>query len=203
VVTAAFALDPSRDDRPREDQFVVLHDVSWEDLELVLAMRGERSTPRICYLEGELELMTPSRSHDGIKSVIGRLVEVFCLERGIEFRALGSWTLKDRASERAVEPDECYILGERDDDRPHLAIEVIWTWGGMDKLEVYRQLGVREVWTWRKGAIRVDVLRGDKYEEVASSEVLPGIDLALLVSFLDRPTTSAAIRGYRDALRGE
>ena len=32
------------------------------------------------------------------------------------------------------------------------------------------------------------------YEEVATSEALPAIDLAQLASFLDRPTTSAAIR---------
>jgi hypothetical protein len=32
--------------------------------------------------------------------------------------------------------------------------------------------------------------------------VLPGIDLDQLASYLDRPTSSAAIRDYHDALRG-
>jgi hypothetical protein len=31
--------------------------------------------------------------------------------------------------------------------------------------------------------------------------VLPGLDLALLTSFIDQPTTFAAIRGYRQALQ--
>jgi hypothetical protein len=47
------------------------------------------------------------------------------------------------------------------------------------------------------------VLRGTRYEPVAHSEALRGIDLAELVSFLDRPTASRAIRDYRAALRGE
>ena len=68
---------------------------------------------------------------------------------------------------------------------------------------MYRKLGVREVWHWIDGQIQVHVLRGTRYAPVAESEALPGIDLVLLVSFLDRPTASRAIRDYRGALRGE
>jgi Uma2 family endonuclease len=89
----------------------------------------------------------------------------------------------------------------RDPARPHLAIEVVWTSGGLNKLEVYRRLGVHEVWYWRRGRITPFVLTGASYEERASSDALPGIDLDQLAGFLDRPTTSAAIRDYRDALR--
>jgi hypothetical protein len=34
------------------------------------------------------------------------------------------------------------------------------------------------------------------------SEVLPGLDIDLLTSFIDRPTTYDAIRGFREVLRG-
>ena len=44
-------------------------------------------------------------------------------------------------------------------------------------------------------------MRGERYVPVKASEVLPGLDLDLLSSFLDRPTTSEAIRGYRQALQ--
>jgi hypothetical protein len=70
----------------------------------------------------------------------------------------------------------------------------------MDKLLIYQKLGVREVWTWRRGRIHVHVLRGEEYEEVPRSEFFPGIDLDLLVTFLDRPTISQAKRDYRAAL---
>jgi Uma2 family endonuclease len=89
----------------------------------------------------------------------------------------------------------------RDPARPHLAIEVVWTSGRIDKLEVYRKLGVREVWYWRSGAIQPYVLSGQRYKLVKRSAVLPRIDLVQLASFLDRPTTSQAIRDYRTALR--
>ena len=78
---------------------------------------------------------------------------------------------------------------------------MIFTSGGVDKLNVYRKLGVREVWYWEDGRIEVHVLRGTRYERAARSEALAGIDLKQLASFLDRPTASRAIRDYVAALR--
>jgi len=191
-------------ERPsREDHFVHLRGATWADYQRLLEIRGDHSAPRITYLEGTLEIMSPSRSHESIKSLIGCLVEAFCAERGIEFSTYGSWTLENKETERGVEPDECYVFGEvREPARPDLAIEVVWTSGGLNKLEVYRKLGVREVWYWRRGKFEVHVLRGEQYTLAPASEAVPGIDLEQLASFIDRPTTSRAIREYREALRG-
>ncbi len=127
----------ARDDAPVDDHIVVLRNAAWSDYQRHLELRGERPVPRFAYLEGVLQLMTPSRQHESLKSVIGHLVEVWCLERGIEFRAFGSWTIEDKAVERGVEPDECYVFGnEPDTQRPDLAIEVVWTRGGIDKREI-------------------------------------------------------------------
>jgi len=191
-----------REDPPREDHFVHLYGVSWADYERVLEIRGDHSAPRITYLEGTLEIMSPSLPHDSIKSTIGCLVEVWCLEHDIEFLTVGSWTVKNKRKKRGVEPDECYVFsGFAAPKRPDLAIEVVWTSGGIDKLDVYRKLGVPEVWYWAKGAIRVYRLRGERYVTVRASIALRGIDVVMLASFLDRPTTSRAIRDYRAALR--
>jgi Uma2 family endonuclease len=150
-----------RDDSPAGNQFVYLRG-TFADYETLLRIRGERSVPRIAYLEGTIELMSPSNQHEGIKSTIGRLVETDCLVRGIRFQALGNWTLKKRSVKRGVEPDECYVFGARRAGRPDLAIEVIWTSGGVDKLEIYRCLQVPEVWVYRRGRIQVHALRGDR-----------------------------------------
>lgn len=190
------------DERQTEDHVVLLSHVSWDDYERLLAMRGDHSAPRIAYLEGDVEIMSPSQTHEGIKSVIGALLETYCLEREIPFSTYGSWTLKDRERERGAEPDECYVFGTGETDRPHLAIEVVWTHGRIDKLDIYRLLGVAEVWYWRKGKIQPYALRGERYVAIDRSEVLPGLDIDLLTSFIDRPTTYDAIRGFREALRG-
>jgi len=189
------------DDTPVEDKIVVLRGLRWSDYQRMLEVRGDAAVPRLAYLDGELEIMTPARPHESIKSRIGRLVEVWCLERAIEFSPYGSWTLEKKAAERGLEPDESYVFGQvAEPERPDLAIEVVWTAGGLKKLDIYASLGVPEVWFWRRGRITVHVLDGAAYQEVPSSAVLPGIDLAQLVSFLDRPTASQGIRDYRAAL---
>ena len=194
-----------RGEPPREDHYVHLYGVTWADYLRLLEIRGDRSAPRITYVEGTLEIMSPSRTHDEIKSYIGRLVEAWCLERGVEFTPYGSWTLKSERDQRGAEADECYVFGAepKRKNRPDLAIDVVWTSGGIDKLDVYRKLGVREVWYWENERIQVYVLRSDAFETAAGSEALPGIDLEQLSRFLDRPTASEAIRDYRAALRPE
>ncbi len=190
------------DDAPTEDHIVVLRGATWADYQRLLEIKGEDPVPRVAYLEGALEIMTPSKPHESLKSWIARLVEVWCLENDIEFSSYGSWTLEEKTEDRGIEPDECYVFGNPGDvSRPDLAIEVVWTSGGLDKLDIYRKLGVREVWFWRRGSLTAHSLRGEAYEEIEGSKALPGIDLAELVRYLDRPTTSRAIRDYRAALR--
>ena len=189
------------DDTPVEDKIVVLRGLRWSDYQRMLEVRGDAAVPRLAYLNGELEIMTPSRPHESIKSRIGRLVEVWCLEKGVEFSPCGSWTLEKKAAERGLEPDECYVVGQvAEPERPDLAIEVVWTAGGLKKLDIYASLGVPVIWFWRRGRITVHLLDVEAYHEAPSSRALPGIDLAQLAGFLDRPTASQGIREYRAAL---
>lgn len=58
-----------------------------------------------------------------------------------------------------------------------------------------------EVWTWKAGRLAVHVLRGQAYVPSTHSEVLPGLDLDLLVRFVERTDQTAAVREYRRALR--
>lgn len=190
------------DDMPNADHIVVLHDVAWEDYERLLGMRGDRSAPRISYLEGEVEIMSPSKDHEQIKSYIGRLLEAWCMDRGIDVSPFGSWTLKEKKDERGAEADECYIFGTEKRDRPQLAIEVEWTRGGINKLEIYRKLGVDEVWYWRKGVIEIYVLTEETFVRAQRSRLLPDLDVGLLASMLDRDSLTQAVRDFRKALEG-
>ncbi len=183
------------------DHFVHLHGVSWADYERILAIRGDRSAPRIAYLEGELELMSPGWDHEGIKKCIARLVEAWADERDVDLFGVGSWTVKKKPKRRGAEPDECYTLGARK-DRPDLAIEVVWSSGGIDKLEIYRGLGVPEVWIWADDRLVVYLLRRGRYAVVTKSLLLPELDLLQLVRFVDPERQPQSVRAYRRALRG-
>jgi len=184
-----------------EDQRVTLSDVSWADFELILQIRGDRGGVRLTYLNGVLELMSPSVDHEGIKTTIGRLLEAYAEEAGIAFNGFGSWTLKNAARARALEPDECYSLTTGRPARPDLAVEVVWTSGGIDKLDVYRGLGVTEVWFWREGVIEVWELRGDRYERREASGLLAELDLAELARHIDAENQTESVRRYRQTLR--
>lgn len=187
---------------PTADQRLVTYSVPWSHYEVQLALRGDASGPRMSYLEGALEIMSPSKDHERIKSHFGLLVAVYALERDITFSPYGSWTLKSAAKRSGVEPDECYIVGhDQSKEVPDLAIEVVWTTGGIDKLEIYRRLGVGEVWFWKEGRIDISLLRQDRYEQAHRSALFPDLDVALLCAFLDYPTASQAMKAFRDALR--
>ena len=178
-----------------------MYGIAWSGYEAQLALRGDAPVPRVAYLDGAMELMSPSRDRERIKSYIGRLIETFAMERGLVLSPYGAWTLGRAPRAAGLEPDECYIVGsDQRSERPDLAIEVVWTHGGLDKLEIYRRLAVPEVWVWRDGAIRIHVLSDGRYEPSAQSSQLPGIDVSELCSLLDQPTVIHAMLAYRKLL---
>lgn len=144
--------------------------------------------------------MTTSRRHEVTRKQIARLLELFCLERDIPLYGYGQMTFQDEETERGIEPDECYA---RDQDKPipDFALEVVVTPGLLDKLEVYRSLGIREVWVFEAGVLRVVTLRGDHYDAIPTSQVLPEPDLSRIAHFSEQPDQHAALRAFRDELR--
>lgn len=184
---------------PTADQRIVIGGVSWGAFEALLAARGERSAPRMAFLDGVVEIMGPSRDHEGIKSMIACLIEAYCLDRGVVLAPYGSWLLSAERERAGVEPDECYVFGPdpKSKARPDLAIEVVWTSGGIDKLEAYRRLGVAEVWFWIDDAISVHVLVGEHYEGRTRSACLPELDLALIARLCALDTLNDAIAQLR------
>lgn len=187
-----------------EDQHVVLRAMSWQDFEALLAIRGERSGVRMYYLDGEIEIVSPTKIHEGRKKTLARLLEIWALEVGVALNGFGSWTLKKELREAGAEPDECYIVGDSvEQEVPDLAIEVEWSrTTGLSKPEIYRRLGVRELWTLKiDGRLIIWILDKGEWVEHARSKLLPKLDLAWLRSFLDITPQNQAVRALRDALR--
>jgi Uma2 family endonuclease len=186
------------------DQRVVMHDVSWELYESLIETRGESARPRLSYLDGVLELMSPSQPHEIIKAKLGSLLSFYCVEMGIEIQEVGSWTIRQRRKKGGLEPDESFIFGRESaqaKQRPDLAIEVVWTSGGIRKLDIYQRLGVPEVWFWKKEVITIYGLDDDRYVKRERSAFVPDIDLALICRLVHCVTTNDAYAELRAALR--
>jgi Uma2 family endonuclease len=202
---SAARLLPKPVDPKTMDHFVYLH-VDWNGYQQLLAMRGESSVPRITYLEGLAELMSPSRYHELDKTCFARLLETWSEIANVPLEGYGSWTLEDEKADRGAEADECYTVRrvvKSDDDRPDVAIEVVWTSGGIDKLEVYRKLGVREVWFYERGTLRFFALRrevDDVYREISRSELLPELPIDVLLQCMQKPDQTSAVRALRASL---
>jgi Uma2 family endonuclease len=190
-----------------EDQHVVLRAMSWQDFEALLAIRGERPGVRMYYLDGEIELVSPTKIHEGHKKTLARLLEIWAMESDIALNGYGSWTLKKELREAGAEPDECYILGESETETEKavsdLAIEVEWSRAtGISKPEIYRRLGVRELWTLTSsGRLVIRILEKGEWIEHARTKLFPKLDLAWLTSFLEVEPQSKAVRALRDAMR--
>lgn len=175
--------------------------VTWQHYETLITIFDNNPQLRMSYLEGTLELMTNSPEHEMIKSLIGRLLEIYALEKGIDLYSCGSATFRKQATARGLEPDESYCLGKRQ-EIPDLAIEVIITSGGIDKLEIYRGLNVQEVWFWEEGNFSLYHLVNSKmgYEKISSSQLLPEIDVNLLAQYVNPSQEPQMVRDYRQAI---
>ncbi len=156
---------------------------------------------RLTYLEGTLEIMSPSRDHESLKTLLARLLEAWADETGVELEGLGSTTFRKEARARGLEPDECYCVGEVG-DLPDLAIEVVVSSALLDKLDVYAGLGIGEVWVLKDEVLQVYRLSSGAYLVQSTSDCLPGLDLAHLASFVRvGEKQSTAVRAYRAELR--
>ena len=205
-MATAFDLEPTPPPtpayRPDERRFVLV-DVPWWLYVALRDARGDDST-KMTYLEGTLELMSPSRLHEDVKKIIARLIEAWAMERDVDLRGFGATTFRQEAKRRGLEADECYTLGPlAENGVPDLAIEVVVSSPLVDKLAVYAGLGVAEVWVWTGGQLVVHRLVGGAYEAREASEVLPALDLDVLARFVVPGENQTRLaKDYQAALRG-
>lgn len=181
---------------------IPLREITWKQYETLLNIFDDQPLLRLSYLEGLLEIMTNSPEHEMIKSLIGRLIEIYALERDINLYSCGSATYKREATARGLEPDESYCLGTRK-EMPDFAIEVIITSGGIDKLTIYKGLNVREVWFWQDGKFMLYHLINstEGYQAINRSQLLPQLDINLLAQYINPAEEPQMVRAYRDCLR--
>lgn len=190
---------------PDDDQVVVIGPIPWE---LYIAWddaRGDQANPHVAYLDGMMEIMTHGPQHENEKKLIARLVEAYAEEMDLPLNGFGNTTWRKGTGKKkaGLEPDECYFLGAVK-EYPDLAIEVVRTSGGVDKLEIYRRLRVQEVWFWVEEAFQLFALDATRYRPIARSALLPGLDLAKVgevVRTTDPGQQTASVKAFRAWLR--
>jgi Uma2 family endonuclease len=192
-----------------EEQRLILSDVTWKQYStLVNIYTDEYPSLRMTYLNGVLEIMTTSNEHERLKTIFARLLEMYFVERQIDLNGYGQTTFRQELAQRGLEPDECYCFGELK-EVPDIAIEIMISSGGIDKLEVYRGLGIPEVWFWYAKQQQWKLYRlkdgldesqnEPKYENIPRSEFLPKLDFDLLSQFANETSQTKAVIAYRKA----
>lgn len=178
-----------------------MQEVSWEHYESLLTIIGERPNFRLTYLEGSLEIMTLSPEHEQIKAMIARLLIAYSEEVGVDLFSCGSTTFRNQAVARGLEADESYCVGGRQ-PLPDLAIEVVITSGGLDKLRVYEGLGIPEVWIWQTGQLTLYHLHSSgSYTIQRRSQFFPDLDLNQLTQYIQPDPEPQAVRAFRQTIR--
>ena len=202
-VMAAAARPPPPTRAPHGEERLLIHGVTWSTYVVLRdSLDDQRAGVRLTYLEGALELMSPSDDHEASKKLLARLLEAYAEEMDLDLDGHGSTTFRDEAVKRGLEPDECYTLGRGKKKVPDIAIEVVFSPPRLDKLAVYQGLAVPEVWVYRGGKLAVWALREDAYEEGTRSLALPKLDLELMVSFVRLgESQTKLVKAFREAMR--
>jgi len=197
------------------EQRVVIEPVRWSTY-VALVEDADSRRGRMTYDQGVLEIMSPSKSHEQIGRLIGRMIEAFTEERRIEIVSVASVTVKLESLQRGFAADEAYYIQRAGQVRslqeldftvhpaPDLVVEVDISRSSMSKLLLWAAFGVLEVWRYRGESLTVYQLRGDGYRETSESSMLPGFPLEMIGPVIARRTEvgeTQLIRSFRESLR--
>jgi Uma2 family endonuclease len=163
---------------PAVEQRFTWRGLTWHQFKAIQTGFEDVPNVRLFYCDGVLEIVGISKLHEATRCLIAALLINFFQFKKIQFFPSGSYS---QIVEGKVEyqADLSYCFGT-DKDVPDLCIEVVITSGSPIKLQKYRLMGVPEIWFWEDGTLELYHLREEGYERIASSEILPELDLSLL-----------------------
>ncbi len=186
--------------QPLEQRFI--HSgISWQQFKLIEQGFSDSPGIRLFYYRGEVEILAVSEDHEAISRTLTILLALYFDIKDIEFKPTGSRTLETEG-EASTQADESYLIGRSTGTPPDLSVEIIFTSGTVKKLQRYRVLGVPEVWFWEDGVLAMYRLGAEGYEKIASSVVLPDLDINLLCRCLLMASSVEAMREFRRGISG-
>jgi len=175
------------------DHRVVIRGVDWGYYEQLVDSIPEGVNIHVDYDGKDLEIMSLSQLHDGIKKRLARFVELTAEELEIPCTGVGQATWKRPEVTRGLESDESYyFVPEKlvaaadammrmsrdgaDYPNPDLAIEVDLSPSKIDRPDIYAALRVAEVWRFDGEHQQIIIERlGDdgSYHPIEGSALLP------------------------------
>lgn len=180
-------------------EIIHLSGISWQTYETLRSELGDRHF-RLTYNRGTLEIMAPSPEHELSKTVMGRFVETLAEELNIQIHPLGSMTFQ-KPELSGAEPDECFyfrnislVRGKKRldltvDPVPDLVIEIDITSSSPNRLQVYADLGVAEIWVYDGELLMVEQLQNGAYCKSQTSQFFPSIPISEIAGFLQQAKT--------------
>ncbi|MEH2069576.1 MAG: Uma2 family endonuclease [Nostoc sp.] len=188
---------------PTKESPLLFEGLTWREFKTIEQLL-DRPGYRLSFLDGVLEIRRmPGEPYETVKERLAALLELYLLMAGFDFTPTGSMTLESESGAVKREADKSYKLGPGR-VRPDLAIEVVFTSGGINKLEAYKRLKIPEVWFWEDGVLEVYHLRQQgntfHYGKVSSSEEVKGIDVDLLLRCINMVNHVDAIKTFQQTL---
>ncbi len=178
-------------------QRATLHGVSWQTYTRLLSELGDQRASRLAYDQTVLEITMPSDRQESYKKLLERMIEALTEELELTIKSFGSTTLNRDDLERGAEPDSCYYIQHADhiqgrrvdltiDPPPDLIIEIDISSPSGKRLDIYKQLGVPEVWRYSSEQVQIYLLQDSEYVPAELSPVLPPVSTELLNRFLQQ-----------------
>ena len=197
---------------------IVFRGVNWDDYEKMLEIVGDRRI-RVTFDKGTMEVSMPSQRHEQTAQSMGLLVPKLAEELEIPYEPLGMTTWRRPDLEKGIESDQCYyirnqaIVRERAelnlevDPPPDLAIEVDITSSSLNRLAIYAELRVPEVWRYADQKLTMFQLQPDgTYLTCETSLSFAGLrpaDVERLIELARRMDKLRWAREIRDWVRNE
>jgi Uma2 family endonuclease len=196
-------------------QNALLQNISWQTYQSLLADMGDHRSNRLAYDRGILEIKMPLEFHEAINRLLERLIITLTEELELEIKSFGSTTFNRKDLEVGVEPDSCFYIQNahlvrrfaidiEKDPPPDLVVEVDVHSSSSRRLNIYKQLGVPEIWRYTKTGMKIYSLQDAEYRECEYSLIFSFISGETLDRFLKLSNSiddNKLIREFRVWLR--
>lgn len=176
---------------------VILHGISWETYERILADYEDVCSPHFTYCDGDLEIMVMGFQHESLKMKLSELITEIARVLEIDYESSGSTTFRKQKKQKGFEGDSTYyfenaevVRGKKEinlskgDPPPELVIEIDITHGSLQRFPIFAGIGIKEVWRFEDDEVKFYRLENENYKEVSESVCLPNIKSEIVTDLL-------------------